>query len=311
MRIKFLAVPLVLASCGGASEPAGPAMVAGFDPEPPAAGFTRFVAPIIPGIKSGEDTTYCQWISAPSDRELSVVRFKGLQSHFGHHVVVYANKLVAPVGTSRPCTSNDMLSVRFVGATPGEGAVKFDLPAGVVFRIPAGEALMVNTHFINTSLKPVDGQALIDLELRDAADTDRVAGAFANYSQSFVVTPGQTATADTNCVVKHDMTFIVFSNHMHEWGKSAYSEVVRADGSREMLTRDDTWNAERVFDPQWTSWTEAGAMKVKTGDTIHTRCTWENTTATDLEFPKEMCVGFGFYLPGGPEVNCGDGAWDE
>src|SRR5687767_8449824 len=109
---------LALAGCG-ANE--GPELIDGFELPALEPGYTRFVTPIVRGIEPGQDVTYCQWLTVPNDRDLTVRNFKGLQSHFGHHIVLYSNSLTAPAGTSRECTPGDMLSVRFVGATPGEG----------------------------------------------------------------------------------------------------------------------------------------------------------------------------------------------
>jgi hypothetical protein len=38
-------------------------------------------------------------------------------------------------------------------------------------------------------------------------------------------------------------------------------------------------------------------------------CTYHNSTASTLEFPREMCVGFAFFFPGDAEVDCFDGSW--
>ena len=34
-------------------------------------------------------------------------------------------------------------------------------------------------------------------------------------------------------------------------------------------------------------------------ETIRTSCTWDNTTSSDIKFPREMCFGVGFALATG------------
>ena len=45
------------------------------------------------------------------------------------------------------------------------------------------------------------------------------------------------------------------------------------------------------------------------GDTFHTHCEWQNTTAKTLAFPDEMCTGVGFYFPSQGQIACTEGSW--
>ena len=70
-----------------------------------------------------------------------------------------------------------MLHISFVGAIGGEGTATSaaKLPDGLNFRLPAGQALMINTHWLNATDNTVDGQAVIDVKFADATPdhTDR------------------------------------------------------------------------------------------------------------------------------------------
>ena len=52
---------------------------------------------------------------------------------------------------------------------------------------------------------------------------------------------------------------------------------------------------------------------LRAGDTLHTHCTWNNTTSSALAFPTEMCVGMGVFLPpggtDGQDIYCVDRQW--
>src|SRR5947209_6103408 len=106
------AAALALASC---TDSPAVSYIKGFSPPPAGQGYTRFVTPTVTGLAPGDNVMYCQWIAAPSDHDRQVVDTLGFQSAGGHHVALYATSEVEPVGTSRPCTTRDMLTVSFVG----------------------------------------------------------------------------------------------------------------------------------------------------------------------------------------------------
>jgi hypothetical protein len=148
MRTRWIAVVLVVGACGTN----GPDYIAGFDPPAQPDGYTRYVTPIVKDIQPGADLEYCQWVAGPSTEAQDVIAFTGLQSATGHHAVLYATtETNFAVGESHLCTTQDMLSIDFVGAVGAEGNGNTTLPEGLYFRLPAGQALMANTHWLNTT----------------------------------------------------------------------------------------------------------------------------------------------------------------
>lgn len=306
----FLAVGLLFAGCATDSN-SNPKYVANFNPPEVAPGYTRFITPAMPSIAPGENVEYCQWISAPSDTALDVLDVTGLQSKTGHHVVLYATTATQyPVGETHICTEQDTLPISFVGALGGEGTSSnaARLPEGLYFRLAAGHALMINTHWLNATDQPIDGQAVIDVKFAPASDERQVADLFANNGARFEATPGKTAY-DVSCVLQRDMNFAMVSNHMHEHGLSAYSELIHPDQTKDMLVVDPTWAYDQQFNAKYTRYTLDAPKVAHVGDTIHTHCEWDNTTAKTLTFPDEMCVGIGFYFPSQGQLSCSDGQW--
>jgi hypothetical protein len=318
-RFISLAAVLALAACGGGVNGAGPAdagpqFIAGFNPPAVPDGYTRYVTPPIDNIQPGDGTLWCQWIAAPSDADLNVVDIRGEQSKYGHHVVLYASSTNEPVGTSRPCTTDDMVSVQFLGGIGGEGTGSVTaLPPGVVLRLPKGYALMANVHFLNLGTTAIQGQAVLDVKFDQPNANERVAGFFNNTDLNFHL-PASTATvADRDCHVQSDMNFFMFSNHMHNYGTSAVTTVTHADGGTDTMVSDDTRQSEEQFNPNWKRWSTDLPYPVYAGDTLHTHCAWNNTSTHDVVFPEEMCVGVGFFLPpgggDGTDIYCVDGNW--
>jgi hypothetical protein len=305
----ILLASVTMVGCGGTDDGN-----AGVDPNgypAVAEGYTRFVAPVVKDIKPGVDGTWCQYISEPFEEDMDVVDFSGWQSATGHHFVLYATTTLAPIGTSRECTDGDMLAVRFLGGIGGEGVsqVRNFIPQGTTFRVPKGFALMANAHYLNATSQTVEGTGYLDLKLAPADPTKKIVTLFVNVGQNIAVPPHQTATLDNSCVIQQDMEIFVMGNHLHEYGTSIYTEVIRKDGSTEMVVNDPTWSKEMTFNPQFVTWKPENPLKLGVGDTVRTHCEWSNTTTEEIGFPTEMCAGFGFFA-GDNQLNCVDGVWD-
>lgn len=306
---------LGLAGCGDADPAANPPdsmFIAGFTPPALQPGYTRYVAPAVRNLKPGTDIEYCQWITVPVDREQDVLSVIGSQSRGGHHAVLYAStRTNVPVGDSHVCTEDDMISFSFLGAIGAEGTATdiTGLPDGLYFRLRKGLSLVINTHYLNASQSEIEGQAVLDVKFAEPSPEHRVADLFANNGAGFVIEPGATGSYDANCELKQDMQFAMLTNHMHEFGTAAMSEIVKKDGTRVPVIRDDVWRDEQKFNPVYARFSLAQPLTAAAGDVFHTRCTWKNTTSTPLAFPREMCAGVGFYFPGNGMISCSDGEW--
>ncbi|MBS2033082.1 MAG: hypothetical protein JST54_34740 [Deltaproteobacteria bacterium] len=320
-RLAVILLAVLAVGCGkGGGETdagavdAGPTLIPGFNPPPVPAGYTRYVTPIIDNLAPMDGTLWCQWLAGPATADVNVADVTGLQSKYGHHVVLYATTTTKDVGTSRPCTTADMLSIRFLGGIGGEGGSVSALPDHVVLQLKAGESLMANTHFLNLGDTPIQGQAVLDVKFSQPNAQDTVAGFFNNTATTFNVPVGQVGIFDRTCQINQDMNFFMFANHMHYWGTTATTTVDDGDGGNaQTLSDDSTWQAEEQFNPSWQRWGVAAPATVHAGQVMHTHCTWDNTTSSALSFPTEMCVGVGFYLmPDGgnaQDVYCVDGEW--
>jgi hypothetical protein len=265
------------------------------------------ITPPILDIAPGKDVTYCQWLADASDVTQQIANVEGFQSHGGHHLILYATSVHEPVGTSRICNDQDMLSITFVGAVGGEGtsgpAAK--LPPGLAFEVPPGMALMANTHYLNATDDMFDGQSVVDVKFGDPAHPLPSVGFFVVSWAQFMIPHGTPElTSDGWCTATRDLRFIMWANHMHEYGTSVFSEVERTDGSMVTMARDDTWRPEQAFAAPWVRWDPAAPMVVKSGERFHVSCTWSNMTNADVGFPREMCVGTGFTLDAMPQMVC-------
>jgi hypothetical protein len=277
-----------------------------FDPGPVPSGYARYDVPVIRNLEPGSDGMYCQWVAPPFDEAKNVLNVLGLQGQAGHHAALYANSKIEPVGTTRLCTDDDMLTVTFLGAIGGEGTAgpAVTLPDGLVFQMPPGQALMANTHYINTSQDPVDGHSTLDVKFAAPDPALIVAGSFALNYLGFQIPPQSEYSINVQCTVDQKVSLVMYANHMHRHGSRVFTDVKRVNGATELLSKDDTWTADGAFNPPFVRWPKDSPFVLSPGDTLHEQCTWRNTTSDTLLFPTEMCVGVGYALEGGAQYVC-------
>jgi hypothetical protein len=285
---------------GGAAPATGPG--------PLRDGYQRFWTPPVT-VAPGDSAIWAQWVGPPLAEDTDVLDVTGWQPSGGNHALMYATTDIQPVGTSHAWAGSDQLPSRMVGGIGGETGANAKLPAGVVFRIKHGSALMVQTHYLNAGSTSMTVQTALDVKLAPVDTTKRVASLFASTSPNVNVAASGTTTMDVSCHVQSDLRFLMTSNHMHEWGVAVFTERLDpTSGIASDVKRDAYWNTEWEFNPNFTHYSVDNPFVIPTGTTLHTQCTWSNSTGASLTFPKEMCVFVGFIL-GDSDITCVDDQW--
>ncbi|HTR55967.1 MAG TPA: hypothetical protein VMJ10_35065 [Kofleriaceae bacterium] len=304
MKRSLAGVFVFAAACS--SSASGPKLVAGFDPPPVEKGYVRLVAPEVDDVQPGDNLNLCQWLAPPAKDAGQVVDLKAYQGRGGHHFVLYATSEEMPIGESHICTTMDMLSVNFLGATEagGEGEDDVSLPDGYAFDLPAGMWLMSNTHYLNASDDTYDTQSVVDIKYGDPKNPLAPVGFVAVNFDQFDIPPNQDLTMDAYCQLGQDLSFFMWGDHMHQWGAGEFSEVIHADGTTTQMASDPIWSPELTYNTPWVHWSPSTPFVVKASDVFHLHCSWHNTTDTDILFPTEMCVGSGMVLEGMPQAVC-------
>ncbi|HMJ51614.1 MAG TPA: hypothetical protein VK540_06040 [Polyangiaceae bacterium] len=292
----------------------GPGTPEGFNPSPAAAGYTRIVSPVVRGIQPGADLTVCQYVQAPLDRDIDILDAQGYQSAAGHHAVAFASTANVPVGTSGPCTEQDNLSGSFLGGIGGEGGGGVTLPEGVSFRLLKGNSILLNVHFLNTTPNVIDGHSVIDFKFAEVEPGRKVASLFANGTFGFKLEGNAKAQATAECPIGREIDFILFTNHMHDYGTTAVTRLQRGTQiSPELVHEDPVWTYEMQFKANYTRWSASEPLHLVPGDKLVTDCEWMNNTPEAVAYPREMCFGIGYFLTdgSGPMPGCFNGKWIE
>jgi hypothetical protein len=282
----------------------GGACVDGGEPvDGPPEGYTRFLtAPIEVG--PGESGMWIQWVGAPMDQDMDIVDIQGTQSAGGHHALLLATGQVEEPGFTRPWENVDQLSTHTYGGVGGPGGDTVALPEGVMWRIPAGNALAVQTHYLNTSDQPILAESVLDVKLVPAAGEHLIASQFAVTSLAIELEPGQSSL-ETDCELPQDIELVMWANHMHELGATVTTDLTTGD-EVEVIKDDPVWDYEWAFNPNFAHREVDDTMVLPAGSTVRVACTWVNEGGGTVRFPDEMCVFFGYYL-GTEDFTCVNG----
>ncbi len=313
MRVRsFVMMGLVAAAGCAADDGDGVELVAGFDPPAPGPGDIQLISPIARGIAPGADITLCTYfpLSASLPESLDVTKATGYQSAAGaHHAILYQARQQRPVDTHE-CTEDDMVnSIPVAINAGGEGGdAAFEIPDGLAFRIEAGAQFFVQTHWVNATEHAIDGQAAFNLHAQPVSDRVQPASLFSYVDTTVNVPAGQAGRAGTTCTFERDIQFVTMGGHAHEHG-TAVRLYHQPAGAAERMLYDEDWTPAKTFAMPVLKYTKAAPFVVHAGEALRADCEYMNPTGADLQFPTEMCGGFGFYFPGSAQLNCTDGNW--
>lgn len=305
---KLVAALLLLVGCGTDGGSTGESLIDGFDPPAPKTDEIQIISPAVFGIEPGADVNLCSYIDKRLVEELDILSYEGYQSGVGgHHTILYAVTLQEEANTHE-CNEDDMINARYL-AGAGPDSPPSLLPPGVVFRMPANTQLMVNTHWINATDQPIDGQSAFNLKVTKPTAEHKLASLLTVGTTMFTLPTGPGSTS-AECVVE-DGPFNVFTlgGHMHEWGTHGSISLTRANQAASMMLWESEWDEEMQFNPPLNQYPTDAPLVLSAGDKLRIDCAYENDTGAALPFPREMCVGFQYAYPMTKQIDCMDGNW--
>jgi Copper type II ascorbate-dependent monooxygenase, C-terminal domain/Copper type II ascorbate-dependent monooxygenase, N-terminal domain len=216
-----------------------------------------------------------------------------------HHLLLFQATTGAGSVTTAPspCASGGGSGWRIVyGWAPGGAPMEMPPEAGFP-EDPGTTHYVVQVHYNN--INHLAGET--DTSGFDLCTTDQLrpndADVIAFGTTSINIPPH--ATLDTTCSVAVQSTFegahvFAASPHMHKLGTKQITTITSASGTVGDLGKKDP------FDFQSQYWVPVNQV-MHTGDTVKTRCVWNNTTDTAVTFGEntenEMCFSFTMYYP--------------
>lgn len=308
---NLILVPILLAGCGDPDVmPSAPSpFIPGFSPTAPGPGQIQVLTAPLPEIPAGKDITYCTYLDFSTEKELDVTSYLGFQSKAGHHSILYANTHARTPNTHE-CNDDDMYNVHYIGGGGTDATVSADkIPKGIVFRIPAHAQLMMVSHWINASTESVIGQAAYNITVQNPSTDVDPGDLFTVVKTDFELPPGPGATR-AECVLQQDFKFFMIGGHAHEHAVHIKLGVTPMGGTPSTIY-DVKWTKDLVFNTPLNQYEKATAFQMHKGDLFTVDCEYSNETGAPIKFPKEMCVGYGYFFPATQEIDCVDGAWPQ
>lgn len=267
-------------------------------PEAPEGGL-QFVSPdlVIPAYS---DKEFCTFFTYEGET-VGMVSQGMYQSEYGHHVTINgtnADPGEYPDGETYDCSSQDSLPMTdldplFIGGSAvefntGEHEALMELPEGMGVRLPEGQRLILQSHYVNTSADDILVRDAVSLEVKAEDEIETWAAAYIHINSSFSIPPGEYATATVECTWEDTYNILFLTAHMHEWGTSFKTEMIRGD-TTETIYDEPAWDPLYRDAPPYNVY-DQGEFTVQPGDTFRTTCTWFNDEDKALEFPTEMCA---------------------
>lgn len=290
-------MPESLETCGSGGGGAGGGYTIGCEPDVTLTPPTPFEMP-----SDQSDLYVCFGVEGPSDlaRHITAISPRIDNETIVHHVL-FMQSPTAVSAQGEPCGFTNVGWKLLYAWAPG--APPLVLPEEAGYPIgptePAHFVIQVHYNNINGLVGELD-QSGIDLctttELRpNDADIMAFGGT------GFTLPANQTSTLDCSTPVPEiasgffPVTIFQSWPHMHQLGAAFTSEIVRADSST--VTLADVPNYS--FDSQVVYPVAKATLDV--GDSVRTRCTFENSTGGPVGFGEdtadEMCFNFVGYYP--------------
>jgi hypothetical protein len=254
-------------------------------------------------VEPGQEILVCSHLELTPDEDIYFRAMKGMQMMGGHHVALYA--AFAPLESTEPfpCGSgSEMENYRLLaGAFAGRESL---VPDDIALRLPAGQQVVIQSHYINPTSEPLVVMDALDLELTTIDEDDVVADNFVINLSAFEIPPQTTAHEATHtCRAGREMDIYTVIGHTHEHGTLLELEWTNPEGETIQLYSETDGVLMR----------EGGSaiilpepIHLTPEDTLKVTCRWDNPFDESLTFPDEMCAAIMYYSPAVGFLVCGE-----
>jgi hypothetical protein len=250
------------------------------------------------------DSFTCIYTNYTTAKEWSVVGAAGVQGDGGHHLLVmYAND-PRPVGV-HTCTDDDMVNLTQIAGTAGKTNTQvLALPTGLAVKVPAGKQIVLQAHYINTTGATHSTRDWVKMSSIDPSLVKDYVNYFVTNDDGFEIPPNAPLQRTTTCAIDRDYQVALALPHMHELGQHFKLEVLDDQGAVIDTPLETDWQDSYTSHPPVKTWTMEAPYMLRKGQTLRQTCTWDNSSASPVIFPSEMCLAFFYYWPGQGDIDC-------
>jgi hypothetical protein len=207
-----------------------------------------------------------------------------------HHLLLfYKNGAVdAPL---EKCSGLEFAATPYSTQLPDDS---LQFPAGVAAQITAKTGFRLQSHYLNTTDKPIEAHVEVTFNLAKAGTVTDHAGVLFVVQPKINVPENSDTTIDYACKLPMDMNMIKAGSHMHKHGKH-FDATIGETPNLETIVETTQWDEPKptLFAP---------AKTLKKGDTLSFHCEFVNNSAVPLTFGEsaetnEMCIFVGSFYP--------------
>ncbi|HIA00560.1 MAG TPA: hypothetical protein EYN66_01380 [Myxococcales bacterium] len=255
-------------------------------------------------IPAGSELLVCSHLPITPEKDIFFRAMVGHQMPGGHHIALYS--AFAPVNsdTPVPCgTGSEMENYRFLaGAFSGGKAL---VPDTIAVRLPAGQQLVIQSHYINSTDKPITVMDVLDLTLTTPDDPNSIADNLVLNLSEFEI-PAQSTGYEVSytCGVGREIDIYSIVGHTHEHGTLLELEhTSAATGTTLLYSESDGVLMREGGSPVVLD----SPLHLVPEDKLTIRCRWDNPFNEVLTYPTEMCAAIMYYTPAVGFLVCGEG----
>lgn len=282
-------------------------------PPPPGQGIQLRVTFEVP---PGTEQQRCWRFRLPTDSDLEVVRYEVAYNTGSHHMnlfrvlpslepTVHLQPETGLEGEGESCfNAVDFAAYDLVVGSQTE-RMDWRLPEGVAYRLHAGSAMLLQSHFVNASSQRTPGdRAEVLVNLWTAPDPSAIRNhlgtMFAN-NRAINLPPRQMSRFSTVCALPSGGTVVAMTGHFHSRGK-VFTVNHSEDGETpgEQCYRSSAW-AEPPFSVL------EHPLTVPPNGGLYYTCEFFNGTDFPITFGphvefEEHCNLFAYYYPVDPDA---------
>lgn len=167
------------------------------------------------------------------------------------------------------------------------GARPMSYPEGTALRIPKGNIIQIQVHYVPTQGEPLTDHLMFGVKLANGR-VDKLMRTVGTDEYEIGIAPNGTFDMDSEVTLNYDLTLLSSGAHMHLRGSSYTTKAILPDGSEKLITEVPD------YDFNWQSnYQLANPVSVPKGTRYFVKAHWDNTANNPRNPAPEQEVVYG------------------
>lgn len=170
--------------------------------------------------------------------------------------------------------------------------MSYDFPAGVALKLPAGQMIDLNAHYVNAGNAPLTGEAELNFHTVPLGEVSKVAGTLFMNNTDITVPRGRDTTIVHAFKVSAATRVFALSSHMHKRGTRFVIRIVGGARAGEVVYTNTDWEHPSIV-------TFAAPIVLQPGEGLASEVTYHGDATRTVTFgltsEDEMDIIFGYW----------------